>query len=384
MSELLFLLLPLAFYSGWRASGKSSAKKSSLPDKRPLSDNFVKGVNYLLNEEPDKALDVFLNRPEIDEYTAETYLLLGNLFRNRGEVDRALSVHQNLIGRASLSREQKATTMLALGKDFLAAGMMDRAERVFTESLQSNADDLEARQALRNIYEQTHEWEKAIEVAQAVQRLNNEDVNHLIANYFCELADISISTGHLQEVNDYLAQAEHYYPESTRVKVLKAGVCMLQRESQKAAQLFLQAAQDSPGILGLIFPSMVEAYQQAGSIEQLQNQLFDIYEQCGDVKVLEFTLRLAIDYGLNETVESHLPDLLEHKQLNVRTISKALTLFEMQDVTDSARPIALINKAITNHLSTQPGFQCQHCGYKMHDFLWRCPACNHWDDISHI
>ena len=177
MIELLFLLLPLAFYSGWRASGKSLKKQS--PEKRPLSDNFVKGVNFLLDEQPDKALDVFLNRPEIDEYTAETYLLLGNLFRNRGEVDRALSVHQNLIGRASLSREQKSITMLALGKDFLAAGMMDRAESVFTELLQSNPDDVEARKALRNIFEQTQEWEKAIDVTTSTEK---EDVTHLIAN----------------------------------------------------------------------------------------------------------------------------------------------------------------------------------------------------------
>lgn len=383
MTELLFLLLPLAFYSGWRASGNSSRKKS-LPEKRPLSDNFVKGVNYLLNEEPDKALDVFLNRPEIDEYTAETYLLLGNLFRNRGEVDRALSVHQNLIGRASLSREQKSTTMLALGKDFLAAGMMDRAESVFTELLQSNADDVEARQALRHIYEQTQEWEKAIEVTQAVQRLNNEDVGNLIANYYCELADEAMEKGHLQEVNDHLAIAEANHPNSSRVRVLKAGVEMLQHKPAEASQLYLAAAQDSPRLLGMIFAPMVEAYQQAGTIDQLQDQLLAIYEQCSDVKVLEYTLRLAIEHGLSDKVKSCLPDVLENKQLNVRTISKALSLYREQNILPAVQSLQLIDNAVSNHLSTQPGFQCRHCGYKMHDFLWRCPACNYWDEVAHI
>lgn len=383
MNELLFLLLPLAFYSGWRASGKSSRKKT-LPEKRPLSDNFVKGVNYLLNEEPDKALDVFLNRPEIDEYTAETYLLLGNLFRNRGEVDRALSVHQNLVGRASLSREQKSTTMLALGKDFLAAGMMDRAERVFTELLQSNVDDVEARQALRNIYEQTLEWEKAIEVTQAVQRLSNENVGHLVSNYYCELADSAIETGHLQEVNDYLALAEENDPQSSRVSVLKARVEMLQHNPEQASKLYLGAVKDSPRLLGMVFAPMVESYQQVGNIDVLQDQLLEVYEQSTDVKVLEFTLRLAIDHGLSERLKAYLPDVLENKQLNIRTISKALSLYREQDIVGADVAIELLDTAVLNHLSSQPGFQCRNCGYKMHDFLWRCPACNHWDDVAHI
>ncbi|PID46124.1 MAG: hypothetical protein CSB47_05300 [Proteobacteria bacterium] len=383
MSELLFLLLPIAFYSGWRAAGKS-VRRQAPAEKRPLSDNFVKGVNYLLSEEPDKALDVFLNRPEIDEYTAETYLLLGNLFRNRGEVDRALSVHQNLIGRASLSRAQKSTTMLALGKDFLAAGMMDRAERVFTELLQSHPEDVEARRSLRNIYEQTLEWEKAIEVTQAVHRLNNENVGHLIANYYCELADIAIDTGHLQTVHDYLVLAEQYHPQSTRTTIIRAHVSMLRHQPEKAGLLYLEAAQHSPGLLGMIFPDMVEAYQQSGRIDALQDQLFEIYQQSADVKVLEFTLRLAIDYGLSELVKRDLPDLLAHKQLNVRTISKALTLFNHQDIATPQDSLQLVDQAISNHLLTQPGFQCQHCGYKMHDYLWRCPACSQWDEITHI
>ena len=129
---------------------------------------------------------------------------------------------------------------------------------------------------------------------------------------------------------------------------------------------------------------MVEAYQQAGNIDVLQDQLLAIYEQCSDVKVLEYTLRLAIEHGLSDNVKACLPDVLENKQLNVRTISKALSLYREQDIAPAIQSLQLIDKAVSNHLSTQPGFQCRHCGYKMHDFLWRCPACNHWDEVAHI
>ena len=233
MSELLFLLLPLAFYSGWRASGKSL--KSPPSGKRQLSDNFVKGVNFLLNEEPDKALDVFLNRPEIDEYTAETYLLLGNLFRNRGEVDRALSVHQNLIGRASLNRAQKSATMLALGQDFLAAGMMDRAEQIFTELLQGDNVE-EARDALRNIYEQTQEWSKAIEVTKIGELNKNSQLASIVANYYCELAEAELNTGHIQNASEELAKATQHFPESPRIKVITAKIYSLQQKHLQACE----------------------------------------------------------------------------------------------------------------------------------------------------
>ena len=382
MNELLFLLLPLAFYSGWKASGKSLKPTS---EKRQLSDNFVRGVNYLLNEEPDKALDVFLNRPEIDEYTAETYLLLGNLFRNRGEVDRALSVHQNLIGRASLNREQKTTTMLALGKDFLAAGMMDRAEQVFTELLRGENKTEDAREALRNIYEQTQEWDKAIAVTEASSQTKTSNVlGPLVANYYCELAEESLLTGHIQHVNEMLEKARASYPNSTRVKVITARIHALQQEYQESSALFLSVAQEAPRLLGTIYQPMLESYEKSKKLEQLQDELYHIYMECSDAKVLEYTLRLAIDVGPSETIMQHLPEILESKQLNIRTIRQAVNLYCKNDKLESTDTLHLIQSALSNHLSSQPGFQCRHCGYKMHDFLWRCPACNHWDEVVNV
>lgn len=382
MNELLFLLLPLAFYSGWKASGKSL--KSASSEKRQLPDNFVRGVNFLLNEEPDKALDVFLNRPEIDEYTAETYLLLGNLFRNRGEVDRALSVHQNLIGRASLNREQKTTTMLALGKDFLAAGMMDRAEQVFTELLQGESNTEDAREALRNIYEQTQEWDKAITVTQASKRTENSNLPALVANYYCELAEESLFTGHIQHANEMLAKAKASFADSTRIKVITARIHALQQEFEQSSALFLNVAREAPRLLGTIYQPMVESHQHAGKLHQLQDELFSIFMKCEDAKVLEYTLRLAIEIGPSEQIIQQLPGLLESKQLNVRTIRQAVNLYCKISGSGSTKPLPLIQSALSNHLSSLPGFQCRHCGYKMHDFLWRCPACNHWDEVVNV
>ncbi len=381
MNELLFLLLPLAFYSGWKASGKSP--KPSPPEKRQLSDNFVRGVNFLLNEEPDKALDLFLSRPEIDEYTAETYLLLGNLFRNRGEVDRALSVHQNLAGRASLNREQKSTTMLALGKDFLAAGMMDRAEQVFTELLRGDSNTAEAQDALRTIYEQTQEWEKAIAVTEISTRAQGE-YSSLIANYYCELAESALGTGHIQNAKEQLAKAKHSNAESTRIKVISAHICELQQDYSQASALYLSATQEAPRLLGNIYQPMVDTSSKAQGLGELQNELFAIFVRTSDVKVLEYTLRLALEVGPSEQLTQQLPNILETKQLNIRTILGAVSLYSEDNALQKTNTLPLIHAALKNHLSSQPGFQCRGCGYKMHDFLWRCPACNHWDEVVNV
>ena len=384
MNELLFLLLPLAFYSGWRASGKSL--KAAPQEKRQLSDNFVKGVNFLLNEEPDKALDVFLNRPEIDEYTAETYLLLGNLFRNRGEVDRALSVHQNLIGRASLNREQKSVTMLALGKDFLAAGMMDRAEQVFTEILQDttskNSED--AREALRNIYEQTQEWQKAIAVMEVSKLPADNKLHNVVANYYCELAEVALNTGHLQEANEQLSYAKKSSNSSTRIKVITARIHSLQKEHAEASVLYLSAAQEAPRLLGTIYQPLIDSYQNTGMLSQLQDELFAIFIEYSDVKVLEYTLRLSIEMGPSDKIKEQLPNILESKQLNIRTIKQAVSLYCERPEMGVENSLPMFHAALDNHLSSQPGFQCSYCGYKMHDFLWRCPACNTWDEVIQV
>jgi lipopolysaccharide biosynthesis regulator YciM len=384
MNELLFLLLPLAFYSGWKASGKSL--KSTAPDKRQLSDNFVKGVNFLLSEEPDKALDVFLNRPEIDEYTAETYLLLGNLFRNRGEVDRALSVHQNLIGRASLNRQQKAATMLALGKDFLAAGMMDRAEQVFTEVIQGEDSQYidDAREALRNIYEQTQEWEKAIAVTKSSKQNLENNLHTVAANYYCELAEIALNTGHIQRANEQLSLAKNQFSNSTRIKIITARIHTLQKQHSQASAIYLNAVKEAPRLLGSIFEPMIASYEAAGKLEQLQDELFRVYTECSDVKVLEYTLRLSLENGPSETIKKELPSILNSKALNVRTIRQAVNLFCERPELAFDTGLPMVNSALNNHLSQQPGYQCGHCGYKMHDFLWRCPACNHWDEVVHV
>ncbi len=396
MVELLFLLLPLAFYSGWRAAKKSLQRKNKRQNQ--LSDSFVKGVNFLLSEEPDKALEVFLNYPDIDEYTAETFQLLGNLFRERGEVDRALRVHQNVIARTNLNAKQKQKAMYALGKDFFAAGMLDRAESVFQELLDSKNHKWILKSdicnSLRTIYEQTQDWHKAIEATQCISKFskknkntvetNSANNNRLISHYYCELADEALLQGNIHASEQYIAVAKKSYKKSPRILSLQGDIAYHQKQYKKVYQYYLKAVQQDPRLFSKLLPKIEEAAQANGEIDNLQKILLKTYKHDANKNVFEAIIRVAEKHGTSADVIELLQKALQEEKLNVESIHQASELILKNGSTQQDKQsLELLNQSLANYLKGNPEFHCQHCGYKMHDFLWRCPACNHWDTIDH-
>ena len=392
MVEILFLLLPIAFYSGWRAARKNyqrNQKKST-----QLSDSFVKGVNHLLSEEPDKALEVFLNYPDIDEYTAETFQLLGNLFRDRGEVDRALRVHQNVIARSNLNAKQKQKAMFALGQDFFAAGMLDRAESVFQELLVSNNKWISKAAicgSLRTIYEQTQEWEKAIVAVGCYKKNLKKNENEvtinsdsLISHYYCELADEALEKGKLHEVDGYIANAKKSYKQSTRLMTLQGDIAFHQKHYRQALKQYLSATKEDSRLLSMLYEKLVESANAAGEMVSLQADLLKLYKKNKDRTLFEVILTLAKKFGSSREIDSLIDSVLSNEKLNVESIYKASEYIkEGHSDFNSEKGLLLINESLGNYLKGVPAFRCEHCGYKMHDYLWRCPACHHWNTIDH-
>ena len=393
MVELLFLLLPLAFYSGWRAARKSFDKNEQ--KNKQLSGHFVKGVNFLLNEEPDKALEVFLNYPDIDEYTAETYHLLGNMFRDRGEVDRALRVHQNLIGRSNLDSEQKQKAMFSLGKDYFAAGMLDRAESVFTELLNNKSLSKQILKesicdSLRTIYEQTQEWHKAIEATRcnnaSKKRLSKDSANYnsLITHYYCELADAALSQGKLHEVAELMEKAKSADKNSTRIMCLEGDIAYHQKQYHKAFKQYLSVINHDSRLLSMLSDKLENCAQEVDALPRLQKSLIKQYKKVKDKTLFEAIMDYSKKYGGLEPIDKLIELELSDTKLNIESIYKASDYINTQKSTiDKEKGLMLISKSLSNYLQGIPAFRCEHCGYKMHDYLWRCPACHHWDTIDH-
>lgn len=181
--NIFWLLLPVAALSGWLIGRRGSDSENNNPTKA-FHPEYFKGLNFVLNEQPDKAIEVFIRMLEVDSETVETHLALGNLFRRRGEVDRAIRIHQNLIARPTLNREQRAHALLELGMDYMRSGLLDRAEGLFLELVESDLHLNQAYTELLEIYQQEKDWENAIIIARKLEVISGNSLNPVIAQFF--------------------------------------------------------------------------------------------------------------------------------------------------------------------------------------------------------
>ncbi len=375
MQEILFLLLPLAFYSGWNAARKRNKQQdnSSVPAPSP---RFVRGINFLLNEEPDKALDIFLESPAIESQTAETFLSLGNMFRNRGEVNRALRVHQHLVARPDLNNHQRQAAMLALGEDFFAAGMLDRAENVFREIVDKYPDNAKAAEPLRHIYEQLQDWDKAI----ALSERAGHDKNRFIAHYYCEKAGVYIQENRLYKAGESLKKALLAYNDSARVKVLQAELELARNDHEAAFTHFRAAMEKDPRLPGMLAPRLLEIYAGRPELTQWYQFIKQQYGLSHDAHLFPVLLDFAKASGKTAELEPLIQAHLRDEPVTLQTVSHSLQILQ-QHAVPAETFMAELSSGLDRLAKADSRFQCGQCGYKMHDYLWRCPACQRWDSV---
>ena len=229
MSALLWLLLPVAALTGWWAARRDMQRNQA----KPIPGHYLKGINYLLNEQPDKAIDLFVNVVDLDADTVETYIVLGNLLRRRGEVERAIRLHQNLIARPDLDDRTKADALLELARDYLKSGLFDRAEHLLGGVLDTGSHQLEALHHLREIYEQEKEWKKAIHVARNIEREGGGPQQEIIAQYYCELGENALETVANGNGEEQAVQHAHkalgHYRDCARAHIMLGDIAIRRR-----------------------------------------------------------------------------------------------------------------------------------------------------------
>ncbi|MGK0271624.1 MAG: lipopolysaccharide biosynthesis regulator YciM [Cocleimonas sp.] len=291
--------------------------------------------------------------------------------------------------------------MFALGQDFFAAGMLDRAESVFQELLESNNKHISKAaicESLRTIYEQTQEWLKAIEATECTKKSLKKDnsdtsgnvvnLDSLITHYYCELADESLQKGNLHEVDGFIDKAKKTYKHSTRLMSLQGDIAFHQKQYKVSLSHYLKAIQHDSRLLSMLFNKIDQSAKHSDDVQFLQKELLKTYQKGQDNNVFEALIQLADKYGSNDKIDKLVNDVLDEKKLSIKSIYKAtgyVTDKYLESNNDeSAKGLGLvkIHQSLENHLQGVPSFRCEHCGYKMHDYLWRCPACNHWDTVD--
>ncbi|QIL20592.1 lipopolysaccharide assembly protein LapB [Thermomonas sp. HDW16] len=373
------VLVPLAALAGW-VIGRRGGERHSTNQVSKLSTTYFRGLNYLLNEQPDKAIELFLHIAELDKDTFETQVALGHLFRRRGEVDRAIRLHQALVQRADLNDSQKVQALLALGEDYMRSGLLDRAETVFSDLAQI---DQRAPQALRHligIYQSERDWEKAIENARRYETASGEPMGKLIAQFECELADRQRAAGEIDAARASIVRA--YAADSTSVR---AGISEGRLEAETgnstgAVRAFERAARHDPDYLPVILPALLESYDKVGERTGARAFLAEMSEHYRGISpVLALTKMVEAEEGVGAARRYLGQQLKDRPSVRGEAALIDLTLAEKADAEATLHDL----KHITDQLLVRnPSYRCTRCGFGARSHHWQCPSCKEWGTVK--
>ena len=368
----LFLLLAAA---GW-AMGRFGERDED-EVAAPLNIDYLKGLNFLLNEQTDQALEHFLKMVRVDDKTIETHFALGSLFRRRGEVDRAIRIHQNIIARPDLAAEQRDQALFSLAKDYLGAGLLDRAEKLFVRLAEGSRYQVQALDNLCRIYEQEKDWEKAIAAGQKLEQLGGRSLALQIAHYYCELAEAHAAQGNYAEARQYVKRAQSGRPRTLRGALVRAHIARDTGDSKMALRLYHRIIDEHNYLIAEALPEIVAIYESEGKTAELEQALQSMLRDFPDMRSLVAYTAIANDIGGVPTID----DCVERYILDEKTLSEFVDLQSVAggDADARAEALAKVRSALSKLAGATPRYQCQECGFSSQRLLWQCPSCRDWE-----
>jgi lipopolysaccharide biosynthesis regulator YciM len=352
----------LAGHFGWGKRWPASLGK--------LHPDYLTGLDYLVTEQPDRALDMFLKLMDANAETIETHFALGSLYRRRGEVERAIRIHQNLLARKELASEHREQALLALAQDYLRAGVLDRAEGLFQQVSEVPRLRASALDALRGVYERQHDWQQALGTYRQLARIKAAPARTVAAHYLCELASVSIERGDFESARHWLRDAQTEATPFPRAALLSAQIAEQERHPDLAVQLIRQALADSPTLLQEELPHLLKLVGPAERdailaelVAQTELRNFD------ELKRLVFAA-IAADLGAAAPLRTSIEKVFSQ--------DPTLQAVWREGPTQSAR----IAQEIGALLAQAEKYRCNECGFSGRNFYWHCPACHSWDSFE--
>ena len=382
MLEFLFLLLPVAAFSGWYMGRRSSSLNPS--GKRiDIPSDYLKGMNYLLNEQPDKAIDTFIQMLDVDSNTIETHLALGSLFRRRGEVDRAIRIHQNLIARPTLLRHERSQALFELGQDYMRAGLLDRAETLLSELTDNNLHSKAALKLLLDIYQQEKDWENAIRIARKLEIKTGVTLSNSIAQYFCELAELADAQGEPFRALKLLKKSLSEDRNCVRASIMEAQVELAAGDVRSALRAAQRIEQQDADFLPEVLPLLRQSFKQLGRDEEYKHYLFKMLPKSGGISVVLELVEILRETENEDEAEKFITDFLKQKP-SVRGIDRLIDLNLTHVKNEVKNKLQVLKDVTSNILKEKPVYQCNHCGFNGKTLHWQCPGCKCWNTVKPI
>ena len=379
MFELLFLLLPIAAGYGWYM-GRRSAGHQHQRDAKDYSKNYFAGLNYLLSDQPDKAVDQFISLVEVDSETIETHLALGRLFRQRGEVDRSLRIHQNLLARPNLTQPQRDYALYELGNDYLQAGLLDRCQAIFSDLASSDKFGERALNHLACIYQKTKEWELAIKTVVQLKHRGNDCLTKALAHFYCELYDQPQADSDISLLKKALLVDEN----CVRARLSLGNYYLVHgqlAECQMLVDQFLELDID-------YFCEAIELFTQCYHQRNQQNLLIEKLELALSKGAGIATLIAKIKLIRPQLTQNELEKMVTDHLIRRPSIAGFHHLMGFQ--LENAEPgrakdsLSHLRLLVGEQLKIKPRYRCCGCGFSTKKIHWQCPSCQSWGTNKRI
>jgi len=374
--EIWWLLgIPVFFALGWIAARVDINQLVS--ESRSLPRGYFKGLNFLLNEQPDKAIDAFIEVVQLDPETVELHFALGNLFRRRGETERAIRVHQNLLARPDLAPEQQMQAQYELGQDYLKAGLLDRAEESFN-LLADTPYGAQARRALLEIYQREKEWPRAIEAARALQEAGAGGRQREIAQFYCELAQDELVQTHPEAAIAWLEKALAADRMSVRATLLLGDAQLERGDIEAALSTWRRVEQQSVPHVALVAQRLMDGYREVGRAQEGLNLLQSYLAEAPSVDLLEVVFKAMLELDGADAANQLVSDELRRTP-TLLGLDKLLEARLMEARPEVRPELSLVKNLVHGYAQKLARYQCSHCGFKARQFYWQCPGCSEWE-----
>jgi len=365
---------------GWAFRHFADRDRDPQPPAR-ISADYIRGLNLVLNRKTDEALELFVQMAKVDDETLETHFALGHLFRRRGEVDRAIRVHQNLLARPNLAEPQRHQALFSLGEDYLSAGLFDRAEKLFSELVESPSHAESALRKLVYIYEQERDWNKAIEAHRRLEVIVGEK-SSTVAHYYCELAEQARTSGDLVAAKNFLKNTVRSESGALRGKLIRAAIAEAEGSHSQALALYRQVIESDHRFISEVLPNLHAAYAAANDFAGFEDYIsLLIGEDSGlsaDVAYGAIVADLDDSRALRECVES----FIVHNDVLAELVDTAD--LDGLNATDKLAAVARITRGLRRLALSSARYRCTNCGYSTQRFIWHCPSCKEWESIRPI
>ncbi len=380
MSIWWLILVITSVFGAWLL-GYQSRQSRLIAQQVNLPRDYLVGLNFLLNEEPDKAVDVFIKMLEVDSNTVETHLAVGKLFRRRGEVDRAIRIHQNLIARPQLDKAYREQSLFELGQDYFSAGVLDRAERIFLEVVNIKEYTVPALDALLNIYQQEKEWVNAIQTANKLESATRKNMQPTIAHYYCELAEATLHKGQSEQAHQYLKQALDADSHCVRATLLLARLEMGRSDYKAALKALKKIKNQNPDYLSESIDHLASCYEELNEEEKLVRYLMQMLEQFPHVPVvLILSERIQKRKG-DKVAAKYVADYVR-RYPTLRGLHLFINLYISSTEGRARDDLTILQNLTKKLLADKPDYQCVSCGFSGKTLHWLCPGCKQWSSTK--